>query len=93
MFGSQLSDAVNVTAGLGIAPQLTVSSTGAPDKTGAVVSSTTICCISMDVLPQSSVAVQILSSVKECTQAPGIVFSVKAISTLVSQLSVAEIRL
>ena len=43
MFGSQLSDAVKVTAGFGIAPQLTVSSEGAPDNIGAVVSSTNIC--------------------------------------------------
>ncbi len=87
--GSQLSVASTVGAAGGNCPHMIVMSEGTPLIIGAVLSSTTMVCTSTDELPQSSVAVHVLSITYLSAQDPLMVFVVKTISTSLSQLSVA----
>src|SRR5678809_895535 len=57
-------------------------------KTGAVLSSTVITCVAVAVLPQASLAVNVLVTVDSLAQAPGVVASVNVIVG-VPQASVA----
>ncbi|MFC2002180.1 hypothetical protein ACFLUZ_06770 [Chloroflexota bacterium] len=59
---SQLSLAVGL-AGAGTESHSTVTSSGTPDSTGAVVSCTVMVWVALVELPQSSVAVQVRVSV------------------------------
>lgn len=86
----QLSDAVTVpvlTGGTAEA-QVTVTPTGHV-MVGAALSSTTMVCRQVPVLPQSSVAVQVLLIVYSCAHPPATVTSVDVIVGVASQLSVA----
>jgi len=57
--------------------------------TGAVVSCTQIVRLQVEVLLQSSVAVQVLVTLYSLAQSPGVIWSLKVIVTLASQASVA----
>ena len=57
--------------------------------TGGVLSSTTIVCVQVLVLPQSSKATQVLVMVSSCGHAPATVASLKVKEIDKSQLSVA----
>jgi hypothetical protein len=71
----QASVAVGV-ANTGVAGQLIVDGPGKADITGAVTSCTVIVCEAVDVFPQASRAVQVLVTLYEPAQAPGVVTSV-----------------
>src|SRR6186997_1142561 len=58
--------------------------------TGGVLSSTTIVCVQVLELPQSSVAIQVRVIVDSCGHAPAIEASLKVKLGVPSQLSVAE---
>ena len=89
-FSSQLSVAVGLAAA-GILSQDTVTSFGTPAITGASVSEEEMRCVSVVVLPQASVAVQVRRIVTPVAQplSPLSVVSSKVTETLTSQLSVA----
>jgi hypothetical protein len=57
--------------------------------TGAELSSTRIVCVHELEFPQSSVAIHVLEMVRSCGHAPPVMISVKPISSMPSQLSVA----
>src|SRR5678809_250658 len=65
-----------------------VEGPGMVPKTGAVLSSTVITCVAVAVLPQASLAVNVLVTVDSLAQAPGTVASVNVIVG-VPQASVA----
>jgi len=67
--GSQLSVAVT-SGGAGIWSHSAVISAGQPDKTGGVLSTTVIVCAQLASFPQTSVAVQVRSSVPVFAQGP-----------------------
>ena len=87
---SQLSDAVAVPvlAGNELAEHSIVTFAGQV-ITGATLSSTTIVCVQVLVLPQSSVAVQVRVIVNSCGHAPPTVTSLDVTVGDASQLSVA----
>ena len=89
---SQLSVAVTVSAPevVGISSHSTVRSEGTPDKTGAVLSPTSIVCDAVVSFPQLSVAVHVLTNVKAFSHpALSCCVSSNIISTSLSQLSFA----
>ncbi len=72
MSPSQLSVAVRSTsAGTSVAHSK-VRSVGAVGATGAVVSATVIVWLTLEVFPHKSVKVQVRTSVKSFSQAPGV---------------------
>ena len=73
----------------GIAGHSTELGPGNAEITGAVLSVTLIVCDAVEVLPQSSVAVQVLVTEYSCGQVPGVVTSANVMLTLGSQASVA----
>src|SRR4029079_18497131 len=75
-------------AKLGVAGHSIVEGPGMVPKTGAVLSSTVITCVAVAVLPQASLAVNVLVTVDSLAQAPGVVASVNVIVG-VPQASVA----
>ena len=87
--GSQLSDAATVGAGGGSSPQIIETSAGTPTITGIVLSSTVMFWTALVVLPQSSVAIHVLSITYLSAQSPLTVIEVNSICTFGSQLSVA----
>ncbi len=88
---SQLSVAVAVPVAGGrvLAVQLTVVF-GGHVMTGTTLSTIWIVCTQEFILPQSSVAFQVLDIVLACGQLPLVVISVKVMVGVGSQLSVAE---
>ena len=72
----------------GVSRTLDSSAAGTEVNTGAVLSSTVITCEAVAVLPQASVAVNVLVTVYSLAQVPGVVASVEVIVT-VPQASVA----
>jgi glucan phosphoethanolaminetransferase (alkaline phosphatase superfamily) len=85
---SQLSVAVTVAA-LGIAEHSTVVFAGTPTKTGAVLSSTVITWLAVDVLLQLSTAVQVLVKMYPSEHEPFVRTSTIVTVGVASQLSVA----
>ena len=87
---SQLSVAVAVPvfAGKVLAVHSIVSEAGHV-MTGGVLSSTIIVCVHVLLLPQSSVAVHVLTIVPSCGQEPPMILSDEVIVGVASQLSVA----
>ena len=86
--GSQTSVAVGV-AKPGVAGQSIVVAAGNAEIVGAVMSLTVIICEAVAVLPQSSVAVHVLVTVKLPAHEPGVVTSLEDKVTVGSQTSVA----
>jgi hypothetical protein len=62
-------------ANTGVAGQLIVDGVGKVEITGAVTSRTVIVCAAVEVFPQPSLAVQVLVTLYEPAQAPGVVTS------------------
>jgi hypothetical protein len=86
--GSHASVAVG-GVNTGVAGQLTGVTCVAQVMVGGVISCTTIVRLQVAVFPQSSVAVQVLVTLKLPGHVPGVVTSVNVIATLGSQESVA----
>ena len=86
--GSQASVAVAIPK-VGIAVQLTGDATEGHVSDGGVKSCTEIVRLQEEVLPQSSVAVQLRVTLKLAGQLPGVVASLNVMITLGSQASVA----
>src|SRR5688572_814928 len=86
--GSQASVAV-AAAKVGVAGQLIGDITVGQVMAGGVISCTLMARLQVDVLPQSSVAVQVRVTVYSAGQSPGVVTSAKVTATAVSHASVA----
>ena len=85
----QLSVAVTVAAAGTAVAQATVCVAGIADvNTGAILSFTMINCVVSEIFPHESIAVQVLSNLKFCTQVPS-VFVSENVMLGVPQLSVA----
>ena len=86
--GSQASVAV-AAANVGVAGQLMGDTTVGQVIAGGVISCTLMARLQVDVLPQSSVAVQVRVTVYSAGQSPGVVTSANVTATAVSHASVA----
>ena len=86
--GSQASVAV-ATPNDGVEPQATGDTTAGQVIDGGIRSCTAMVRLQVDVLPQSSVAVQVRVTLKLAGQLPGVVASLNVMATLGSQASVA----
>ena len=73
----------------GVAPQSIAKSASTPVMIGAVLSPTFILCTPIALLPQLSVAIQVLTITKLLAHAPGSLVSLNSSATLGSQLSIA----
>ena len=84
----QASTAVAV-ANTGVDGQSRVVGAGKAAITGAVISCTLMVCVAVEVLPQASVAVQVLVVLYDPAQAPGVVTSLEVNVKALPQASVA----